>query len=74
MGDCLRGCNRLRWYFYLVSSFSPEQSTKVKNYIIEILSALVQDGESLSQEVMDIILFNILDPIKVRNEGGGIRL
>lgn len=44
---------------------SQDQSTKVKNYIIEILSALVQDGDSLPQEVIDIILSNILEPSKV---------
>lgn len=48
-----------------VSFSSDEQSTKVKDYIIEILSCLVQDGDSLPQEVMDIILANILEPSKV---------
>lgn len=32
---------------------------------MEILSVLVQDGDSLPQEVMDIILSNILEPKKV---------
>ena len=47
-------------------AYSKEQSTKVKNYIVDILSVLVQDGDSLPQEVMDIILSNILEPSKVR--------
>ena len=47
--------------------YSKEQSTKVKNYSVEILSVLVQDAESLSQEVMDTILVNILEPNKVTN-------
>ena len=42
----------------------------MKNYIIDILSALVQDGDSLPQEVMDVIFSNILEPVKVR--GGGM--
>ena len=50
--------------FFLFLS-SNEQSTKVKNYIIDILSALVQDGDSLPQEVIDTILANILEPSKV---------
>ena len=50
----------------LLLLFSKDQSTKVKNYIVEILSVLVQDGDSLPQEVMDIILSNILEPRKVR--------
>ena len=43
-----------------LSLISPEQSTKVKNYIIDILSSLVKNGESLPQEVMDIVFSNIL--------------
>ncbi len=54
---------RLHWYLLLSSK---DQSTKVKNYIVEILSVLVQDGDSLPQEVMDIILSNILEPGKVK--------
>ena len=44
---------------------SNEQSTKVKNYMQEILSSLMQEGESLSQEIIDIILLNIVEPAKV---------
>ena len=45
---------------HLLSLISPEQSTKVKNYIIDILSSLVQNGESLPQEVVDIVFSNIV--------------
>ena len=31
----------------------------------EILSSLMQEGESLSQEIIDIILLNIVEPAKV---------
>ncbi len=44
---------------------SHEVSTSVRNYISDILSALVQDAESLPQEVIDTILSNILEPKKV---------
>ena len=50
---------------FVFLGFSDEMSTKVRNYIIDILFALVQDGDSLPQEVMDIILSNILEPSKV---------
>ena len=50
---------------YADSFFSQEQSTKVKNYIIDILFTLVQDGDSLPQEVIDLVLSNILEPAKV---------
>ena len=44
---------------------SEEQSSKVRAYSIDILSSLVQGGDSLPQEVMDLILSNILEPNKV---------
>ena len=31
----------------------------------EILSSLMQEGESLSQEIIDIVLLNIVEPAKV---------
>lgn len=45
---------------------SNEQSSKVKLYMMEILSSVVQEGENLSQEVMDAILVNVVEPNKVR--------
>ena len=49
---------------------SNEQSSKVKLYMMDILSSVVQEGENLSQEVMDAILVNIVEPNKVREEVG----
>ena len=54
-----------RFYFYFSSN---EQSSKVKLYMMEILSSVVQEGENLSQEVMDAILVNVVEPNKVREE------
>ena len=53
------------FYFYFSSN---EQSSKVKLYMMEILSSVVQEGENLSQEVMDAILVNVVEPNKVREE------
>ena len=50
---------------FFVPGGSHEVSSTVKNYISDILSALVQDAESLPQEVIDTILANILEPKKV---------
>ena len=36
--------------------------------MMEILSSVVQEGENLSQEVMDAILVNVVEPNKVREE------
>ena len=41
--------------------------------MMDILSSVVQEGENLSQEVMDAILVNIVEPNKVREEVGGGR-
>ena len=35
-------------------------------YMADILASVVQEAESLSQEVMDAILVNIVEPNKVR--------
>ena len=49
-------------------SHSNDQSSKVKNYMLEILSSLMQEGESLSQEIIDIVLLNVVEPAKVLAE------
>ena len=36
--------------------------------MMDILSSVVQEGENLSQEVMDAILVNVVEPNKVREE------
>lgn len=45
-----------------------DQSSKVRLYLLEVLTGLVQEGESLSQEIMDIILVNIVEPSKSENK------
>ena len=49
----------------VLSLLSNEQSPKVNNYMLEILSSLMQEGESLSQEIIDTVLLNIVEPSKV---------
>lgn len=44
---------------------SDAQSTKVKLYMLDMTSCLLQEGETISQAVLDTILINIIDPIKV---------
>ena len=57
----------MRVYIIVCLYFSSnEQSSKVKLYMMEILSSVVQEGENLSQEVMDAILVNVVEPNKVR--------
>ncbi len=44
---------------------SDAQSTKVKMYMLDMTASLLQEGESISQALLDAILVNIIDPIKV---------
>ena len=44
---------------------SNEQSTHVKLYLLDIQVSVLQEGESLTHELMDTILVNILEPVKV---------
>lgn len=46
-------------------SCSPEQSTQVKLYLLEILLSILQDAEQIPQRAVDTILMNILEPQKV---------
>jgi len=52
----------------LFSIINEEQSSKVKMYMADILASVVQEAESLSQEVMDAILVNIVEPNKTENK------
>ena len=44
---------------------SDHQTASVKNYLLDILLSMLQEVESFSQEILDSILANIIDPIKV---------
>ena len=37
-------------------------------YMMDIMAAVIQEGESLSQEILDAILINLVDPIKACTE------
>jgi sister-chromatid-cohesion protein PDS5 len=41
-----------------------QQSSKVKMYMMDIMSSVFQEGESLSQEILDAILTNFVEPTK----------
>lgn len=50
---------------YFLCSYRPEHSTKIRQFMIKVMSLVVQEVNCVSQELMDIILINILDPSKV---------
>jgi sister-chromatid-cohesion protein PDS5 len=43
---------------------SEEHSEKVKSFMVDMLSPLVNECESVSNELLDIILTNIVEPVK----------
>jgi sister-chromatid-cohesion protein PDS5 len=44
-----------------------EQSSKVKMYMMDVMSSIIQEGESLSQEILDAILVNLVEPTKTNS-------
>lgn len=52
----------------LFAIVNDQQSTKVKMYMMDIMSSIVQEGESLSQEILDAILINLVEPIKTNSK------
>ena len=45
-------------------SFSDEHSGKVKSFMLDILCPLITESDSVSNELLDIILQNIVEPLK----------
>ena len=44
--------------------FSDEHSGKVKSFMLDILCPLITESDSVSNELLDIILSNIVEPLK----------
>ena len=45
--------------------FSEKHSSKVVSFILDLLCPLIQQSDSVSQELMDILLAQIIEPFKV---------
>ena len=60
---CFMNMNcRLNFSF---SNHSEKHNVKVRSFILDILSAIIQESESLSQAILDTILSNLVDQRKV---------
>lgn len=46
--------------------YSEKHSNKVRNFILDMMSPLITEADAVSQELLDIILINIIEPYKVR--------
>ncbi len=41
------------------------QTPKVRNYLLDLLVLLLHEGEIVSPDILDSLLTNIIDPVKV---------
>lgn len=49
-----------------LSNFSEKHSNKVRNFILDMMAPLITEADAVSQELLDIILINIIEPYKVQ--------
>ena len=45
-----------------------EHSGKVKSFMLDVLSPLITEADFVSNELLDIILINIVDPMKTQRK------
>jgi sister-chromatid-cohesion protein PDS5 len=45
-------------------NFSDENSEKVKSFMLDVLCPLISECDSVSNELLNIILTNIVEPVK----------
>ena len=49
-------------------TFSDEHSGKVKSFMLDVLSPLITEADFVSNELLDIILVNIVEPQKTQRK------
>lgn len=47
---------------------SDEHSTKVKSFMLDVLSPLISEADTVSMQLLDIILINIVNPMKTQRK------
>ena len=47
---------------------SDEHSGKVKSFMLDVLSPLITEADFVSNELLDIVLINIVDPLKTQRK------
>ncbi|XP_062616219.1 sister chromatid cohesion protein PDS5 homolog B-like [Saccostrea cucullata] len=50
----------------MFSIISEKHSTKVRNFILDMMAPLITEADAVSQELLDIILINIIEPYKTQ--------
>jgi len=49
----------------VVCVFSEKHTSKVKNFMLDVMTPLLTEADIVSQELLDILLINIVEPHKV---------
>lgn len=45
--------------------FSENHSNKIQNFMLDVMCPIIQEGDSVPQELLDTVLVNIIEPQKV---------
>ena len=45
--------------------FSENHTNKIQNFMLDVMCPIIQEGDSLPQELLDTVLVNIIEPQKV---------
>lgn len=54
--------------FTFCVDYSDEHSGKVKSFMLDVLCPLITESDSISNELLDIILINIVEPLKTQKK------
>ena len=49
-----------------LSLSSPDQQHQIEQFLLDIMSSVIQDAEQLSQQLVDTLLGPLIEPNKVR--------
>lgn len=61
-------CSLFTLMFRIVND---EHSVKVKSFMLDILAPLITESDSISNDLLDILLSNIIEPIKTQKKNAG---
>lgn len=45
--------------------FSENHNNKIQNFMLDVMCPIIQEGDSVPQELLDTVLMNIIEPQKV---------
>ncbi|XP_069130479.1 sister chromatid cohesion protein PDS5 homolog A-like [Argopecten irradians] len=57
-------CNLFQLMFSIINE---KHSSKVRNFVLDMMTPLITEADAVSQELLDIILLNIIEPYKTQN-------